>query len=94
VVVEEVDALDYLCVADRKKNDAPPDQPYVFDIGEDLDARILAPRREEALGRAAVVDEVDVRGVVPTTPPGAVPAHRGRNTPAAATGARVGRVVE
>ena len=64
VVVQQVDALDDLRVADDE-TDAPARHAVGLRHRPHLDADVLrAGRREEALRRAAVEDEVDVRGVV------------------------------
>ena len=64
VVVQEVDALDDLGVPDDEA-DAPAGHAVRLRHRPHLDADVLrARRREEALRRAAVVDEVDVRRVV------------------------------
>jgi hypothetical protein len=64
VVVEQVDALDDLGVADDEA-DAPARHPVALRHREHLDAELLrAARREEAPRRAAVEDEVAVGEVV------------------------------
>ena len=96
VVVEQVDALDHLRVADDEA-DPPAGHAVGLRHRPHLDADVLrARRREEALGPAAVEDEVDVRGVVDDGTTRAVgPANRcleraGRS----ADRARIRRVVE
>ena len=78
VVVQEVDALDDLRVADDEA-DAPAGHPVRLRHRPHLDADVLrARRREEALRRAAVVDEVDVGRVVDDGAAGALRPARPR----------------
>ena len=64
VIVEQVDPLDDLGVADDEA-DAPARHPVGLRHRPHLDADVLrAGRREEALRAPAVEDDVDVRGVV------------------------------
>ena len=74
-----------------------PAMPYVFDIDHISTPTSFAPGVARKLsGRAAVVDEVDVRGVVDDRAAGPLgPAHRvGKHAVGSAHRARVRRVVE